>query len=163
MTTSPLLYKYADIFGPDGFLNKHNVERREEIELLGLSTIGGVDLLFLGDPGVGKTWVSELLVNECLVDMSLFTHLLAKDMSADELLGPRDIMAMKSGKIARLMDGYAPTANFCYWDEVFKASPPLLNPMLDLLANRLLKVGGQVVDCSHLITILMSSNDLPDR
>lgn len=157
------LAKFQAIFGRDGFLAEHNVERHEEIELLGLSTVSGVDTLFLGDPGVGKTWVIELLVNLALSDMSLFTHLLAKDMSADELLGPRDIMAMKAGKIDRLMDGYAPTSNYCYWDEVFKASPPLLNPMLDLLANRVLKVGGRVVDCGQLISIFMSSNELPER
>lgn len=160
---SILLDKYDGIFGADGFLNKQNVERREEVEIIGLSSISGVDTLFLGDPGTGKTWLIELLVNYCLSDMSLFTHLFAKDQSADEVLGPRDVVAMKSGKIARLMDGYAPEANYCYWDEVFKASPPMLNPMLDLLANRVLKVGGNVVDCGQLITIMMSSNELPDR
>lgn len=161
--TGTLLDRYNRIFGADGFLRSQNVERNEETELLGYATIAGVDPLFLGDPGTGKTWLIELLVNYCLSDMSLFTHLFAKDQSADEVLGPRDVVAMKSGKIARLMDGYAPEANYCYWDEVFKASPPMLNPMLDLLANRVLKVGGNVVDCGQLITIMMSSNELPDR
>jgi MoxR-like ATPase len=161
--TVTLLDKYGSIFGPDGFLEANNVERKEAIELLGLAFVSGVDTLFLGDPGVGKTWLIELLVDHCITNAQLFNHLLAKDMSADEVLGPRDIMAMKAGKIARLTAGYAPSANFAYLDEVFKASPPLLNPLLDLLANRVVKVGGQVMDCSQLITILMSSNELPDR
>jgi MoxR-like ATPase len=160
---STVLDAYQQIFGQDGFLDTHNVERREEIELLGLATISGVDVLYLGDPGVGKTWMIELLVKECLSGMELFNHLLAKDMSADEVLGPRDIMAMKAGKISRLTEGYMPTANYAYLDEIFKASPPMLNPLLDLLANRLLKVGGQTVDCGQLLAIFMSSNELPDR
>jgi MoxR-like ATPase len=157
---SPLLTRFTEIAD---FLKRHNVERDEDIDLLLLSTVSGVDALFLGDPGTGKTWMIELLVNRCLTDMKLFSHLFAKDQSADEVLGPRDIMAMKAGKIARLTDGYMPSANYAYADEVFKASPPMLNPLLDLLANRVLKVGGQVVDCGQLISILMSSNELPDR
>lgn len=145
------------------FLRRHNIERDEDIELLLLSIISGVDALFLGEPGVGKTHMIELLVKYGLSDMTMFTHLFAKDQSADEVLGPRDIMAMKNGSIARLTDGYMPDANVAYADEVFKASPPMLNPLLDLLANRVLKVGGNVKDCSQLIAIVMSSNELPDR
>ncbi len=158
-----LLAKYQAIFGVDGFLRTHNVERNEEIEILGLATISGVDTLFLGDPGTGKTWLIELLVDHCLSDMQLFSHLFAKDQSADEVLGPRDIMAMKAGKIERLTAGFMPRANYVYGDEIFKASPPMLNPLLDLLANRVLKVGGTVHQCKQLITIIMSSNELPDR
>lgn len=161
--TNTLHARYDAIFGPEGFLNRNNVERREEIELLGLATISGVDTLFLGDPGVGKTWMIELLVNDCLTDMSLFSHLLAKDMSADEVLGPRDIMAMKESKIRRMTDGFLPESNYAYLDEVFKASPPMLNPLLDIIANRILKMGGEVQDCSQLVAVFMSSNELPDR
>jgi MoxR-like ATPase len=162
-TQTGLLGKYQAIFAPDGFLARHNVERREMIELMGLSTLCGVDPLFLGDPGVGKTWAIELLTEHCIVDARLFTILLSKDMSADEVLGPRDIMAMKAGVVGRLTNGYLPVANYAYLDEVFKASPPLLNPLLDITANRKLKVGGTVHDCSQLITVFMSSNELPDR
>jgi len=158
-----LLTQYTDIFGRDGFLETYNIERHEEVELLGLSTVAGVDMLFLGDAGVGKTWLIELLVNHCLVQMSLFSHLLAKDQSAQEVLGPPDVMAMKAGRIARIMAGFLPEANFAYLDEVFKSSPPMLNPLLDLMANRVLKVGGVVIDCSQLLAIFMSSNELPDR
>lgn len=161
--TPALHASYTAIFGKDGILDQHNIERREEIELLGLAVIAGVDALFLGDPGVGKTWMIELLVEHCLTEQTLFTHLLAKDQSADEVLGPRDVMAMKESRISRMTEGYLPDAHFAYLDEIFKASPPMLNPLLDVLANRVLKMGGQVKDCSQLISILMSSNELPDR
>lgn len=161
--TPALHTRYMAIFGKDGFLDQHNIERREEIELLGLALVGGVDALFLGDPGVGKTHMIELLVDHGLSEQSLFTHLLAKDQSADEILGPRSLAALKQDRIERMTAGYLPDANFAYLDEIFKASPPMLNPLLDVLANRVLKMGGQVKDCSQLISILMSSNELPDR
>lgn len=161
--TPALHERYTAIFGKDGILDQHNIERREEIELLGLAVIAGVDALFLGDPGVGKTWMIELLVDHCLSEQSLFTHLLAKDQSADEILGPRSLSALKEDRIARMTSGYLPDANFAYLDEIFKASPPMLNPLLDVLANRVLKMGGVTKDCGQLISILMSSNELPDR
>lgn len=163
MTTavaSTRLTQFQDIAA---FLKSQNVERDEDIDLLMLSVISGVDALFLGDPGVGKTWMIELLVNDCLTDMSLFSHLLAKDQSATEILGPPNPMAMKAGKVERFTDGFLPTSNVAYLDEVFKSSPPQLNPLLDLMANRVLKVGGSVMDCKQLIAIIMSSNELPDR
>lgn len=145
------------------FLRKYNVERDEEIDLMLRALISGVDLLFLGDPGVGKTWAIELLVNHCIPGGELFTHLCAKDQSVGEILGERDLLALQQGKVARIMDGMLPTATVGYLDEVFKASPPLLNPLLDIFAKRELKIGGRTIDCSQLLSIFMSSNELPDR
>ena len=146
-----------------GYLKSKNIERDEDIDLLLLAVLSGEDILFLGEPGVGKTYFIELLTKRCFKDMVLYTHLLAKDQSADELLGPRDIVGYKEGKVRRLTAGYAPDSHVAYWDEVFKASPPMLNPALGLSANRVLKMGGEVKDCSQLITIVMSSNELPER
>lgn len=160
--TLALVDTWQKIYAPDGFLAKYNVERDDEIEILGLSTVAGVDVLFLGDPGVGKTWAIELQLR-CILGASLFDVLLSKDMSADEVLGPRSLIALKDDRIERLIAGFLPTANYGYLDEVFKASPTLLNPLLDLTAKRELKVAGNVIDCGQLITLYMSSNELPDR
>lgn len=162
MTTASLHDKYQALYGPDGFLATYNVEREDEIELLGLSTFSGVDTLFLGDPGVGKTWMIELQLM-CVTGAELFDILLLKEMSADDVLGPRSLPAMKEGRLERIMDGFLPTSNYAYVDEVFKASPPLLNSLLDLMAKRELKIGGKKIDCGQLISIYMSSNELPDR
>jgi MoxR-like ATPase len=164
MTTTDMTpyEKYQTLYGPDGFLASYNVEREDEIELLGLSTFSAVDCLFLGDPGVGKTWMIELQL-ACIVGAELFDILLLKEMSADDVLGPRSLPALKDGRIERIIDGYLPTAHYAYVDEVFKASPPLLNALLDLMAKRQLKIGGKVIDCSQLISIYFSSNELPDR
>lgn len=145
------------------FLKRYNVERDEEIELMLLAMIAPNDLLFLGDPGVGKTWAIELLTEHCITGADLFTHLCAKDQSAGEILGERDPMALKQGRVARITDGMLPTAHFAYLDEIFKSSPPMLNPLLDIYAKRQLKIGGKTHDCKQLITIFMSSNELPDR
>lgn len=144
-------------------MDDNNVERKEEIELILLSVLGGVDVLFLGDPGVGKTYMLELFTNHGLVNAALFNHMIFKEAGVEELIGPRSIAGLKNDEIRRITNGYLPEADTAILDEIFKGSPAVLNAMLDIFANRILKVGGQTIDCSQLQTILMASNELPDR
>jgi MoxR-like ATPase len=164
--THKLVETYGEIFNPDdGWLALYNIERRDEIELLGLSIIAGLDPLLLGDPGVGKTWLIELALR-CIGDLppnALFNTLVFKETPADDILGPRSLPAMKDGRIERMLDGYIGTAVLAYLDEIFKASPTLVNSLLDVMANRKLKVGRNVHDIGQLLCIIASSNELPDR
>lgn len=148
-----------------GYMHTYNVEREEPIELLGLCLLGGIDCLFLGDPGTGKTWMLELLL--MLIDGvdedDFFSTLVFKETPADDVLGPRDLPSLKQGVIKRITDGYLPSSVLAYIDEVFKASPTLLNALLDLYANRVLKVGKDRIDAKQLLMIVSSSNELPDR
>lgn len=165
--TESLVSRMGEIFNPhDGFLATYNIEREEQIELAGISLAAGVDPLFLGDPGVGKTWMIELLLS-CLegadASTDFFNTMVFKETPADDVLGPRSLPAMKEGRIERLTEGYLPTALVAYLDEVFKASPTFLNALLDIMANRKLKVGRTVHDTRQLLVIYGSSNELPDR
>ena len=160
--TEALVARIAEIHD---FLNLYNIERKEQIDLALMCMIGGIDGLFIGPPGTGKTWMLELML--LLVDDAdqddLFSTLVFKETPADDILGPRSLPAMKEGRIERLMDGFLPRSRMGYLDEIFKASPTLVNALLDLLANRKLKVGANVHDCSDLLVIYGSSNELPDR
>jgi MoxR-like ATPase len=164
--TPALVQKFQDIFGKDGFLRAYNIERDEQIDSVGLSLIAGLDPLYLGPPGTGKTWMLEGTMR-CIdtngQDNALFSTLVFKETPADDVLGPRSLVAMKADKIERLMDGYLPTAIVAYVDEFFKASPTLANSLLDIMANRVLKVGSTVHDASQLLCMFASSNELPDR
>lgn len=168
--TEDLVTKFLDIYDPqDGFIAKYNVEREEEIEILGITLISGVDALLLGDPGTGKTWIIELMLaclrNEgnMLTPLELFNTLMFKEMSANDVLGPPDISALKSGKIERIIEGMLPTAVLAYLDEFFKSSPTVLNALLDLMANRWVKIGNKIIPAKQLLAIFASSNELPDR
>lgn len=164
--TPDLVARYGEIYSVDGnggSLKQYNVERDDEIELLGLCVGAGVDPLFLGDPGTGKTWLIEMVLRSFAESLNLFDILIMKEMGADELVGPRSIPAMKAGKVERVMDGFLPTAHIGYLDEVMKGSPPVMNAILDLQANRQLKVGGKTFSAKQLILIIGSSNELPDR
>lgn len=169
-TVSPgLVRTYSEIFSTDklspGFLMGYNVEREDEIELLGLSLIAGIDTLLIGAPGTGKTWLIELLllVLEGAREEDFFNTMIFKETPAQDILGPMSLTAMKAGDIKRLMDGFLPTAVVAYLDEVFKGSPTLLNALLDLMAQRKLKVGRHIHNAKQLLAIYGSSNELPDR
>lgn len=164
--TEALVNRFGDVFNVDGSggaLTTYNVERDEEIELLAWCLIARVDPLFLGDPGTGKTWLIELMLMCLAGDLDLFDTLVFKEMGADEILGGRSIPAMKAGKVERMMDGMLPKAHVGYLDEVMKGSPPVMNAMLDLQANRAIKVGGKKISADQLLLIIGSSNELPER
>lgn len=148
-----------------GFMHTYNVEREEPVELLGLCLLGGIDCLYLGDPGTGKTWMLELLLMliDGVSEDDFFSTLVFKETPADDVLGPRDLPSLKAGVIKRITDGYLPSSVLAYIDEVFKASPTLLNALLDLYANRVLKVGKDRLNANQLLMIVSSSNELPER
>lgn len=164
--TPGLVTKMTDIFGVDGYLSTINYERREELALLATSLLSGIDPLFLGDPGVGKTWMIEgmlLCIDGVDEEIDFFNTLVFKETPAQDLLGPMSPAAMKDGRIERMMAGFLPTARVAYLDEVFKGSPTLMNALLDVMAQRKLKVGASVHALKQLLCIFGSSNELPQR
>lgn len=169
VVSDSLVRTFSEVFSTDklapGFLTAYNVDRADEIDLLGISLLGGVDSLFIGHPGVGKTWMIELLMKvlDGATEEDFFNTMVFKETPAQDVLGPMNPAAMKVGKIERVMDGFLPTAVVAYLDEVFKASPTLLNALLDLMAQRKLKVGRTINEAAQLLAIFGSSNELPDR
>lgn len=160
--TPALVEKFQAVYFKDGFLDHYNVNRTAIIENMGYAKLSDNDLYLLGDPGVGKTYVIELDLRTT-VDAHLFDILLLKDMSADDLLGPRSLNALKQDRIERIMDGFLPTAHIGYLDEWDKGNATALNAMLDLTSKRAIKVGGKLIDCSQLLVIFFSGNAMPDR
>jgi MoxR-like ATPase len=163
--TSELVSLHGEVFAKDGFLQTYNIEREIECDLLGIAVASGIDPLFIGAPGVGKTWMIEMLlmILDGAQSSDFFNTMIFKETPADDILGPRSVSAMKRDEIERMMDGFLPKALIGYLDEIFKASPTLWNALLDIMANRKLKVGNTVHSVAQLISIIASSNELPER
>lgn len=60
-----------------------------------------------------------------------------------ELFGPLSMKGLENDEYVRQIDGYLPTAEVAFIDEIFKANSAILNALLTLLNERLFDNGNQ--------------------
>lgn len=112
-------------------------ERSTESLIMCLAYIAGEHVALLGPHGSAKTELTTTFASALGVQGDdVFTYLMGKFTMPDELFGPVDIQAMKSGIRRRVTDGQLPDATVAVLDEVFKANSSILNSLLTLLNER---------------------------
>jgi hypothetical protein len=90
-----------------------------------------------------------------------FERLLTRFSVPEELFGPLSLRALEDDRYERLTDGFLPTAQVAFLDEVFKANSAILNALLTLLNEREFDNGsGRVV--VPLISVVGATNEVPD-
>ena len=62
---------------------------------------------------------------------------------SQELFGPLSMRGLENDLYVRQIDGYLPTAEVAFIDEIFKANSAILNALLTLLNERLFDNGNQ--------------------
>ena len=140
-------------------LNRVLVGRSEEAEAAMLALVAREHIVMIGPPGTGKTLLATTLAR--LLGVRAYTVLLTRYTSPDEVVGPIDIPALKSGEVKRqwshIVDSW-----LAFFDEIFKASPALLNSLLSLLNERVLydPFTGVAVP-TKLWTAMAASNEVP--
>lgn len=60
-----------------------------------------------------------------------------------ELFGPLSMRGLENDEYVRKIDGYLPTAEVAFIDDIFKANSAILNALLTLLNERLFDNGNQ--------------------
>lgn len=120
------------------------VERGQAVDLLWTCAVAREHLVFLGPPGVAKSMLVRNLMSH-ITDAGLFDILLNKDTVPQEMWGPISMTSMKQDRYERIVDGYMPTANIGFWDELFRANSTILNGGLTLINERMFKNGTQVL------------------
>jgi len=122
-------------------LSKGLLERETEVRLLLLAALCGEHLLLLGPPGTAKSELARRLSGMCGCDY--FERLLTRFSVPEELFGPLSMKGLENDQYIRQTDGYLPTAEVAFVDEIFKANSPILNALLTLLNERLFDNGNQ--------------------
>ena len=135
------------------------LERDTEVRLMLLAALAGEHLLLLGPPGTAKSELARRLSEVC--DGRFFERLLTRFSVPEELFGPLSMSGLENDKYVRQTDGYLPTADVAFVDEIFKANSAILNALLTLLNERLFDNGTERHKVP-LLCLIGASNELPE-
>lgn len=135
------------------------LERETEVRLLLLAALCGEHLLMLGPPGTAKSELARRLSGLC--EGQYFERLLTRFSVPEELFGPLSMQGLENDLYVRKTNGYLPTAEVAFVDEIFKANSAILNALLTLLNERLFDNGNERLP-APLLCLVGASNELPE-
>ena len=135
------------------------IERNEEIDLLLTGLIAGEHLLLVGPPGCGKSLLVDSLMR--WTHGSKFSCLLNRFSMPEELLGMYSLSELKLDKFVRITTNKLPESQYVFLDEIFRASPAILNILLKILNEKTFDKGDGVARRVPLEICLGAANDWP--
>jgi MoxR-like ATPase len=140
-------------------LNTKFLEREDIIDGVLASVITKQNCFLFGLPGTGK---SELVreISNGFKSSKFFGYLLSPTTDPSELFGPVAVSKLLKDEYVRDVEGYLPSANIAFLDELFRGSSAVLNSLLTILNERTFNNGREVIQ-TPIQSIVAATNSFP--
>lgn len=142
-------------------LNESFLERESIVDGLLASIITKQNAFLFGVPGTGK---SELVraVSNGFDGSKFFGYLLSPTTDPSELFGPVAVSKLLKDEYTRDVNGYLPSSNIAFLDELFRGSSAVLNSLLTILNERLFNNGKDLIR-TPIQSIVAATNSFPQE